>query len=238
MKILIVLPTYNEEKVIRANVEKVIEFCRLNLPIEWQLIIADNASSDRTAAIGKILAAEYPEVNYFFVAQKGKGAAIAKSWQKFDADIYSFMDADLATDLSALPKLISAIIAGSDLAIGNRFDRNSRVERSVSRWIYSYGYSWAARILLGTKIADLPCGFKAINTKVKNEILPAVTDSQWFFDSEFVIRAEEAGYKIDQIPVTWHDLREGTDKSRVKALAVAKAYFIELIKLRKKLIKS
>ena len=233
MKILIVLPAYNEAKILAGNVERIVDWCRLNLEIDWQLTIADNASTDETAAIGQALAEKYSQVNYFFISQAGKGAAIVESWRRFAADIYCFMDADLATDLSALPLLIAGIGDGHDIALGNRFDKKSQVTRSMSRWFFSYGYAWAARLLLKTKIQDLPCGFKAINQKVKADILPQVINTKWFFDSELVIRAEKAGYKIAAIPVNWRDPQVSTDKSRVNPLAVAAAYLKELIKLRK-----
>jgi len=235
MKILIVIPAYNEEKIIAENIGRLADYCQKNLAADWQAVIADNRSSDRTAAISRQLAAAWPQVSYIFAAERGKGAAVLAGWNSFTADIYAFMDADLATDLSALPALINGILAGHDLVIGSRFHSQSKVQRTLSRRFFSNGYRLVARWLLRSKISDLPCGFKAISPKVKAEILPLIKDRQWFFDSELVLLAERAGLKIKEIPVIWRDPREGTDVSRVRAPAVAWAYIKRLLALRKRL---
>jgi len=237
MKILIVIPAYNEENILAATIAKIVDFCQKNLTIDWQVVIADNQSTDQTGIIGQKLARQYPAVSYLFVGQKGKGAAIRSGWQKNDADIYCFMDADLATDLSALPRLIGEMAKGNDVVIGSRFAKGSRVKRSTIRQLFSLGYRLVLKILLATKIKDTPCGFKAINNRVKKNILALVKNQEWFFDSELVIMAEKQGYKIKEIPVAWHDPREGTDKSRVKPLALSLAYFKQALALRKRLKK-
>ena len=235
MKILIVIPAYNEEKILRENILEVFNFCRANLKIDWQIVIADNNSSDRTSLIGRGLVGQYPKVDYLLVEKQGKGAAIRAGWQNFSADIYSFMDADLATDLSALPRLIEAISQGYDLVIGSRFHPRSEIKRSLTRKIFSSGYRLILKIFLKTKIKDAPCGFKAINSKIKANILPQVENNQWFFDSELVILAERSGYKIKEIPVIWNDPRKETDKSRVSPISLSLAYFKQVLVLRKRL---
>src|SRR3989344_6031670 len=174
-KVLIVVPVCSSDLILRENISVIFNFCEKNLDFDWRIVMADNASVDQTSGIGKDLAQKYSgRVNYFFVDKKGKGLAIKTAWQNFSSDIYCFMDADLATDLSALPDLISKIQAGSDLALGNRFDSRSRVKRSIWRWIFSYFYHLFLKYYLRLKINDAPCGFKAINQKVKTELLPQV----------------------------------------------------------------
>jgi len=235
MKILIVLPAYNEELILEKSVLKLFDFCQKNLTIDWQIIIADNNSKDQTAQVAKKLAGQSEKVTYLFVSQKGKGIAIKTAWQSYSADIYCFMDADLATDLSALPKLISEIDKGSDLVVGSRFHPESKVKRSLIRKFISQGYHLVLKLILGLKINDAPCGFKAITGKVKENILALVENEEWFFDSELIVLAEHRGYKIKEIPVVWQDPREGEDKSRVKTLSLSLAYFKEVVKLKKRL---
>ncbi len=86
-----------------------------------------------------------------------------------------------------------------------------------------------------TKIKDVPCGFKAISSKVKKELLPQVKNEEWFFDSELVILAEKQGYKIKEIPVTWTEPRQKDNKSRVKILPIICSYFKEFINLKRRL---
>lgn len=236
MKTIITIPAYNEESILKVNILKIFDFCKKNLNIEWQVVIADNKSTDQTSIIGKELASKHQQIEYLYVDQKGKGAAISASWQKFNADIYCFMDADLATNLSALPELISGIQEGNDVVVGSRRHSRSKVERSLIRKLFSLGYRLIANFLLNLKIRDLPCGFKAINHRIKMDILLQVENKEWFFDSELIILAEKKGYKIKEIPVIWKDLREGgDDKSKVKAISLSFAYFKQLLALRKRI---
>lgn len=232
MKIAIALPAYNEEKILKDNVLKLLEFCRNNLADDWRIIIADNGSADQTAAIAKDLAQDFSAVKFIAAGQRGKGAAIRAAWEQSEADIYCFMDADLATDLTGLPELIGGIKAGHDLVLGSRFLAASKVSRSLIRKLTSQIYRLILKILLGLKINDAPCGFKAISHKIKEKVLPQVKNNGWFFDSELVILTEKQGYKIKEIPVIWRDPREGLDKSKVKTFSLGWEYLKQVIRLR------
>jgi len=235
MKVVIALPAYNEEKIIESNIIKLAEFATKNIVDEWIIIIADNASLDNTAEIAMRLALESSFIKYLFVPQKGKGRAIKAAWESEKADIYIFMDADLSTDISALPKLIEKIKAGNDLAVGSRYLVDSKVTRSIWRIAFSRFYFIILKILIGLKSSDAPCGFKAINNKTKEIILPQIENMEWFFDSELLILSEKNQLKISEIPVIWQDIRESNDKSRVNPFAVGWDYLKEVIKLKKRL---
>lgn len=239
MKINIALPCYNEERILKNNVLRLFNFLKENVTSDdWQIIIADNQSTDKTGKIGKELEKKFRAIKYLEIFQKGKGVAIRESWQRFPADIYVFMDADLATDLDALPKLIQAIKDKNyNMAIGSRFHPQSNVKRKPIRKIISSGYNLLRKILIGSKITDAPCGFKAVDKKIIQNILPQIKDEQWFFDSELVILAEFQGYKIKEIPIQWEDIREKEDKSKVNTISLSIDYFKKLIKLKKRLKK-
>lgn len=235
MKILIVIPVYNEEKILAQNISKLTNFCWQNLKIDWQIVIVDNQSTDQTAVIGQNLAKQSRQISYLYLNQKGKGVAIAAGWQKYQADIYCFMDADLATDLSALPLLISEVAAGNAVVVGSRFHQQSQVSRTKLRKIISWFYHWLLKILLNSKINDAACGFKAINQAVKEKVLPLVKNQQWVFDSELILRAEKLGFKIKEVPVVWKDQRPKGSASRVNIFSVSWTYFKALLALRQRL---
>ena len=236
-KLIIAIPAFNEEDVLHNNVLKVLNFCQNHLKLDWQLVIVDNGSVDQTAEIGKNLAKDYNKIKYLHLAVAGKGLAIKSGWQSLAADFYLFMDADLATDLSAVPLAITKLTSGADLVLGSRFHSASRVNRSLARKMFSFGYRLTLRLFLNTKISDAPCGFKAINNRVKENILPQVYDEKWFFDSELAILAEYNNFRIVEIPVVWQDPRVGGNKSKVKVLSLSLAYLQEVLKLRKRLKK-
>ncbi|MEA2064876.1 MAG: glycosyltransferase [Patescibacteria group bacterium] len=239
MKINITFPCYNEEKILNNNTIFLFNFLNKNITEDqWQIIIADNNSTDNTAKIAKELESRFKQIKYFFISQKGKGAAIKAGWNNFDADIYIFMDADLSVDLEALPKLINAIKKEHyDIAVGSRFHKQSVVKRSMVRKIISWFYKTIKKIITNSNVLDLPCGFKAANKDIIKKVLPQVKNNKWFFDSEFIILSESYGYKIKEISVKWEDIRENGDKSRVKIVALGFNYIKNLIELRKRLKK-
>jgi len=238
-KILIVIPAYNEEALVRQTAMTLHDFCGKNLQnYDWRVVIADNNSTDRTAEVAKKLENESGgKIVYKFIPQKGKGLAIMESWKSFDADIYIFMDADLATDLSALPSLIKYIENGYDLVIGSRFAKGSSAKRPIIRKITSKIFSLITRLIFGLKIKDYPCGFKGVNKNVIKNILSDVKNDQFFFDTELIIRSAKKGLKIKEVPVIWQDRDRNKSKSRVSIIKVTKEYLRELLKLRKELVK-
>lgn len=236
-KISIVIPVYNEEAIMNQTMKTLRDFCQKNLrDYDWRIVIADNNSTDDTAKIAKEMEKESAgKIFYKFIAQKGKGLAIKKSWESFESDIYIFMDADLATDLSAMPILIKEIENGNDIVIGSRFAKGSSAKRSIIRKVTSKIFSLITRSMFGLKIKDYPCGFKGANKNVIKNILPQVKNDQFFFDTELVIRSAASGIKIKEIPVIWQDRDRNKSKSNVNIIKVTKEYLRELKKLRREL---
>ena len=117
-----------------------------------------------------------------------------------------YMDVDLSTDLAALLPLVAPLVSGhSDLAIGSRLSRHSRVERGAKREFISRSYNLLLRQTLRARFSDAQCGFKAIRRDAARELLPLVEDNAWFFDTELLVVAERAGLRIHEVPVDWVD---------------------------------
>lgn len=232
----IILPVYNEEAVIDKNTLDVYEFAKKNLKnIDWKIIIADNASKDNTAIIAKSLVSKYKEILYFYIKQKGKGVAVRTAWERYTADVNVFMDVDLATDLSALPQLIETVLfKRADIAVGSRFVKGSQVERTLCRKLFSYTLRLILKFFLGLNVKDAPCGFKAVNRRVVQEVVPKIHNDGWFFDTELLYLAQEMGFTISEIPVKWEERDEDIRKSRVGVLKVAKEYWKEIMRLRRR----
>ena len=116
------------------------------------------------------------------------------------------MDVDLSTDLNALLPLVAPLLSGhSDVAIGTRLARGSRVVRGPKREIISRCYNLLLRTTLGAEFSDAQCGFKAIRADQARQLLPLVEDKGWFFDTELLVLAERAGLRIHEVPVDWID---------------------------------
>ena len=190
------------------------------LPYPFRITVAENASTDGTAAVAARVAAELPDVEVLVLPEPGRGRALRTAWLRSDAPVLVYMDVDLSTDLAALLPLVAPLISGhSDLAIGTRLSRSSRVVRGAKREVISRGYNLLLRRTLAISLSDAQCGFKAIRADVARRLLPLVEDAGWFFDTELLVLAERAGLRIHEVPVDWVD----DPDSRVDIVSTARA---------------
>lgn len=227
-KISIVLPVFNEEKVIEQNVDEIRNFLIQNLEHDFEIIIVDNGSKDSTLDKIKKICNRYSYVNYIHIDERGRGRALRKAWSENSSDIVSYMDIDLSTSLNAFPRLIKAIEDCYDIAIGSRFVKGSNIKRSFMRGFLSRGYNLLLKLFFNTSFSDAQCGFKAIRKSVLEEILDDVKDQKWFFDTELLIKAERKGFRIKEVPVNWTESRN----SKVNILKTIVDYIKSIIRLR------
>ena len=215
----VVVPVYNEEGDLEPSVRRLHAYLSAEFPYPFRITIADNASVDATPAIATRLAAQLPEVESLRMPEKGRGRALRAAWTASDAQVLAYCDVDLSTDLAALLPLVAPLISGhSDLAIGTRLARDSRVVRGAKREFISRSYNLILRGTLATRFSDAQCGFKAIRADVAKRLLPLVEDTGWFFDTELLVLAERADLRIHEVPVDWVD----DPDSRVDIVATAK----------------
>ena len=202
----IVVPVYNEAETLEASIRRLHAYVHTDFPLSVQITIADNASSDATGVLAAELAGELDDVAFLHVAEKGRGRALRAAWSHSSARVLAYMDVDLSTDLDALLPLVAPLLSGhSDLAIGSRLARGSRVVRGPKRELISRSYNMLLHTTLRTRFSDAQCGFKAIRADRARELLPLVTDQEWFFDTELLVIAERAGLRIHEVPVDWVD---------------------------------
>lgn len=214
----IVLPVLNEAHVLERSVTKLHRCLASNLPYKWRIIIADNGSTDDTAAIARRLAERHPEIRLLQLSEKGRGRALKQAWTSSKADILAYMDIDLSTNLDSFKPMIAPLITGdAGLATGSRLMKQSRTTRGFKRELISRCYNRIIRTTMKTKFVDAQCGFKAIRRDVAQKLLPHIKDKAWFFDTELLVKAEYEGYKIHEEPVEWI---EDTD-SRVDVVKTA-----------------
>ncbi|ORB01044.1 sugar translocase [Mycolicibacter minnesotensis] len=216
----VVVPVYNEQAALADSIRRLHRYLAEELPLSFRITIADNASVDATPVIAETLAEEFAEVRVIRLEQKGRGRALHAVWSASDAPVLAYMDVDLSTDLAALAPLVAPLISGhSDLAIGTRLGRGSRVVRGLKREVISRCYNLILRSTLAARFTDAQCGFKAIRADVAGPLLPHVADTGWFFDTELLVLAERAGLRIHEVPVDWVD----DPDSRVDIVATAVA---------------
>jgi glycosyltransferase involved in cell wall biosynthesis len=202
----IIVPVFNESAILERSIHRLADYLSRELLYSWKITIADNASTDATGSIARKLADELPNVGYRRLETKGRGFALRDAWTSSEAKVLAYVDVDLSTDLAALPPLIAPLLSGhSDVSIGTRLGRTSRVVRGPKREFISRSYNLILKRTMQVQFSDAQCGFKAVRAEVAHRLLPYVKDNCWFFDTELLILAERAGLRIHEIPVDWID---------------------------------
>ncbi|HJD69205.1 MAG TPA: glycosyltransferase [Corynebacterium kroppenstedtii] len=202
----IVIPVYNEATSLPTSIPHLVESLSSLVPFTTMVTIADNASIDNTWIVAGELERQLPSVRRVHLDQKGRGRMLKKVWLESQCDVVAYMDVDLSTDLHALLPLLAPLVSDhSDIAIGSRLARSANVIRGSKREFISRTYNHMLRLMMSAHFSDAQCGFKAMRTDVARAILPHVEDPNWFFDTEVLLLAEKAGYRIHEVPVDWTD---------------------------------
>lgn len=224
----VVIPVYNEERVLAQSINTLRQFLEKNVNYTWTIVIADNASTDKTWEVAQTLSREHPDVICLHLDEKGRGRALRRALLESTADIVSYMDVDLSTDLAAFPTLIQGIEEGYDIVIGSRLLPGSSVKRSFKRELTSRTYNLLLKGMFRTEFCDAQCGFKALTSKAAHELVPLVQNQLWFFDTEMLLLARRKSYRIKEVPVAWVE----DPDSRVSVPKTTFEYLKELLRMR------
>jgi glycosyltransferase involved in cell wall biosynthesis len=232
VKTALIIPVFNEERRLPASFPRLHSFLSGRLDLDWEIIIANNGSTDQTQQVAEGLACAHPRTTVQWIPEKGRGGALKRAWLGCDADILSYMDVDLATDLEFFPLLVHSLACGeADIAVGSRFLPASRTSRSLGRRVLSRGYMALVRALCAARFSDAQCGFKALSREAARALLPGIRDNGWFFDTELLVRAQWAGLRVRELAVNW----AADGDSRVRIISTAWRDLRGLWRLRREL---
>jgi glycosyltransferase involved in cell wall biosynthesis len=204
VEVSVVFPAYNEVDYLDSAVQKTIQALN-EFTSFYEIIIAEDGSSDGTVERSEELAQKYPYVRHIHREKRlGRGTALKNAFKQSNGKVIVYMDLDLATNLRALKPLVEAItVEGYDFSTGSRMLPKSKVERSLRRRISSKTYNFLVRRMLGSKLRDHQCGFKAFKRDPVLQLLDEVEATHWFWDTEILVRAQRHGFKVKEIPVDW-----------------------------------
>lgn len=236
-RIVITIPTWNEAVVIERNLLVLAETSKRLLPEHDVLIeVADNGSTDATQSIVHRVNTGLSNGALFELNEQGKGLAIRRSWERHleDADVLVFMDADLAADLEALPRLIHPILEGkAELVCGSRFLPGAKIKRAWMREMASKMYRALQTISLNLPVQDAQCGFKAMSASSAKQILPHCNERGWMFDTELIAITQKKKYLIYEIPVDWIEHRDPARRSALKLFRHGWGFLRGLLRVRR-----
>jgi glycosyltransferase involved in cell wall biosynthesis len=208
--VTVVIPVYNDRESLAVAIPRSLEALE-PVASTFELIVAEDGSTDGSALVAKEWEERDSRVRLLHSDERlGRGRALSKAFSVARGDIACYYDVDLATDLAHLPELVGAVREGHDIATGSRLLPNSRIARSQGRELASRGYNLLVRSVLGSRLHDHQCGFKAFRREKLLSLLPEVRDTHWFWDTEVLVRAQRRGYSIKEFPVRWREGRGTT----------------------------
>ena len=202
-EVSLVLPAYNEAERLEEAVRQTAGTLE-RITQSFEIIVAEDGSTDGTDRIAEQLEARYPYVRHLHSDERqGRGKALNRAFGAAHGTILVYIDVDLATDMRHLAGLIGRIRDGYDLATGSRMLPASDAVRSAKRGFASRGFNFLVRVLLKSKLYDHQCGFKAFRRDALFDLLDIVEDEHWFWDTEILVRAQRLGYSVAEFPVRW-----------------------------------
>jgi len=205
--ISIVIPAYNESSRIGKALNEVLR-CVHERNWHAEILVVNDGSTDRTAAIVQQFAQLHPEVRN--PQNRGKGFSVRHGILHAVGEMVMFTDADMSAPMEEAERLFHALEEGADIAIGSRWlERNRQtLKQPLYRQFFGRCFNAITRLVMGLPFADTQCGFKAFRRPVAQTIFQLQRIERWGFDPELLFIALKRGFKVKEVPVTWgHDER-------------------------------
>ncbi len=246
----LVIPAKNEAKYIRETLRRLSQSL-VDLTIPWQIIVADNGSTDGTADVVRQYQTtrvcpdkeRFEEVSCLNCPKVGKGAAIRHATTVTTRDaghrtsddklIFGFIDADLSADPDAIPGMVGRVLKDkADIVIASRLLITKTTNRSWLRTLSSRIFNFIANLFLELRVADAQCGLKIMNAKGL-KVIQSCQEEGWFLDIEFLAKARQQGLRITEIPVSWLEFRYPGRAQKVKIIRDGIAAIRAILRIRK-----
>ena len=226
----IIIPAYNESARLGATLDRVLNHVTAQ---HWdaEIIVVDDGSRDDTADMVRARARANAALRLIEnPGNRGKGYSVRNGMLNAIGEVRLFTDADLSAPIEEAGKLFAAIHEGADVAIGSRWlQPDTQAQRqSLLRQFYGRTFNLVLRLLLGLKLKDTQCGFKAFSRSSAQKLFSKQTIEGWGFDAELLFLAQHSGLRVREVPVVWSDA-EGT---RIHPLRDGLHMIVEVLAIR------
>lgn len=220
----VIVPAYNESERILPTLERIGEYLATQ-PYAWSVTVISDGSSDDTHAIATQFAATHPGFSAVeYRPNRGKGYAVRYGVLRAEADWILFSDADLATPIEEIEKLLAQVSESTPIAIGSRPLKDSKLEIRQP-WYREFAgrvFNLLVQTLAVRGIQDTQCGFKLFKKEVGHDIFRRSKVDRFGFDFEVLMIASDLGHSIAEVPVVWRHqegskvvlMRDGPDMIR------------------------
>ena len=226
----VVIPAYNEERRIGPTLERIVTYLRTR-PWTSEILVVIDGSRDRTVEVVEGVRTERPALHVLDdPVNRGKGHCVRRGMLAARGDLRLFSDADLSTPIEEVERLMAAIAAGHDVAIGSRRLPQSRIDVPQPWWRQAMGrsFNWCVRRFAVPDIADTQCGFKLFSADAAKRIFLRQRIEQFGFDVEVLWIARRLGLRVAEVPVTWLD----DPDSKVRPVSDACRMLVDLLRIR------
>lgn len=226
----IVIPAYNESARLGATLKKVLSYVH-SMRWDAEVIVVNDGSRDNTSDIVREHAAADPILRLVEnPGNRGKGFSVRMGMLSARGRVVLFSDADLSSPIEEAPKLLQALEAGADIAIGSRWLRaETQTQRQpLYRQIFGRVFNLLLRLTLGLQFKDTQCGFKAFKRPAVQAIFPLQKIERWGFDPEILFLARKFGFRVQEVPVAWGH----SGGTRINPLIDGSRMFLEMLHIR------
>lgn len=209
MRLTIIFPVLNERLRLESGITRTVEYLAGIAFEDYEILIVDNGSEDKTPQIASALCDKYGCVSYERINVRGVGAAFRRGVELSRGEIVGYMDIDLSTNIKHLGEALDIFARQPGVAYinGSRFARDSNTQgRKWYRKITSQGLLILLKLFLRMKSTDAICGFTFVRRNTALALMENCSlDNGWFYMIEFLLRAEKRGVNILDYPVEWQE---------------------------------
>jgi len=219
----VIIPVYNEEKIIRKNTERLVDFLEKEFP-KFEILICSNGSNDNTIGIGKGLEKKFKNrVRFFSIPQIGVGRAFKKNVLEARYEKLVSIDMDLSTNLNSIKQFVD-LLDDYDFVIGSK--KKGIQKRSIIRIFISRAFIRLTKTLLGIKYTDYSLSGKAFKKSIVEKYINKISYRS-FYVIEIIYLAQKERCKIKEISIICHDNR----KSKFNMFSEIFYHLCNLVKL-------
>jgi dolichyl-phosphate beta-glucosyltransferase len=225
----IVIPAYNEEVRLPDSLRIITTFVtQKTYPVE--IVVVNNNSKDRTAAIIDEFAANFPCVRGLFEGTQGKGAAVRTGMLAARGQYRFICDADLSMPIEEIDKFLPPQLEHFDIAVASREAPGAvRYDEPFHRHLMGRVFNTIVRLLAVPGLQDTQCGFKMFSAEATATLFPLQTMNGWGFDVEVLFAARQWGYQIVEVPIHWYYKAN----TRIHPIRDSIDMFTEVLKIRR-----
>ena len=234
----VIIPAFNEENRLGPTLARIRDYFDAHPagPGGVEIIVVDDGSTDGTRRVTEEWAPQMPSLRLVSNGEnRGKGYSVRRGMLEARGRVALFTDADLSSPIEESEKLLAAIRAGNDVAIGSRaLDRSLiAVRQSRFREIAGIIFNGFVRILTDLPFEDTQCGFKAFVRERSRIVFEQQRTERFGFDPEILFLAQRHGLRSVEVPVRWaHDPATKVDVLSDSLLMFADLFYIRWNELR------